>query len=415
MSKPSLKRLWEARRLYPVQFWLILGGLLISTIGTSMIFPFLTIYVSEQLDLPLAEVASLITLNGFVALVASFSAGPVTDRLGRKSIMAASLLGSGLTYFMFARAHTFLAFAVLMALRGLFHPAYKVATDAMVSDLIPPHQRPDAYALMRMSDNVGVAIGPAIGGFLVVSSYGTSFAVAASTLTLFGILIALFAHETVPEAVETPAGPAGPTGYGRVVRDRPFMAFVFAFTLFKISSVMLWALAGVYTKQNYGLLESQYGLIPMTNALIVVLFQVTVTKITKRFLPLPVMAVGTFIYAVAVGSMALGQGFWGFWMSFVIMTVGELIIMPTSSTFVANVAPVDMRGRYMGFFSLSQGLGRGVAPLLGGLLNDNIGPKAIWVGGGLIGAAGSACYAALARAYSPRLAERRARKEATVS
>jgi MFS family permease len=411
-----IRRFFTPQHKYSRQFWLILGGLLIGTIGSSMVFPFLTIYVSEKLDLPLTNVASLITLNGIIGLGASFVAGPITDRAGRKWIMVLSLFGNGITYLMFRNAETFVVFAMLMALRGVFLPMYKVGTSAMVTDLVTPEQRADAFALMRTADNLGIAIGPAIGGFVAASSYDASFTVASLTLLLFGLLIALFARETVPRDEQTPAledKKPRSAGYGEVVKDRQFLAFVSSFTLFKICSVMLWALLAVYAKQNYGVPENQYGFIPTTNALMVVLFQVAVTNVTKRYLPLPVMAIGTLIYAVGVGSVAAGSGFWGFWLSFVVITIGELMIMPTSTTFVANLAPIDKRGRYMSFFSLSQGAGRGIAPLLGGLLNDNIGPKAIWYGGALIGLASAASFAAMGIYYSPRkVAARKATQQA---
>ena len=72
-----LERFRATRERYPSQFWLLVVGLFISTVGTSMIWPFMTIYVSERLDIPLTEVAGIITLNGFVALFASFIAGPI--------------------------------------------------------------------------------------------------------------------------------------------------------------------------------------------------------------------------------------------------------------------------------------------------------------------------------------------------
>jgi MFS family permease len=406
-----VNRFFASRHQYSPQFWLILGGLLIGTIGSSMVFPFLTIYVSEKLALPLTDVASLITLNGFIGLAASFVAGPITDRFGRKWVMVLSLIGNGVTYYLFRQAETYLFFATLMAMRGLFHPMYKVGTSAMVTDLVTPEQRVDAFALMRTADNLGIAIGPAIGGFVAATSYNASFTTASMTLLIFGLSIALFAQETVPREAPDIMGPEAKkrpsAGYGEVIKDRQFLAFVFSFTLFKICSVMLWALLAVYAKQNYGLPENQYGFIPTTNALMVVLFQVLATRITRRYLPLPVMAVGTLVYALGVTSIAAGQGFWGFWLSFVVVTIGELMIMPTSTTFVANLAPIDKRGRYMSFFSLSQGAGRGIAPLLGGLLNDHIGPKAIWYGGGLIGLASAACYAVMGVYYAPRKAAAR--------
>ena len=392
------KRLQSFRQAYPSQFLLILGGLLLSTTGTSMIWPFLTIYVSEKLDLPLTEVTGLIALNGAVALLASFIAGPITDRFGRKGIMVVGLAGSGATYFLLSEASTLLAFALLLALRGFLQPLYRVGTNAMVSDLVEPEKRPDAFALMRMSDNVGIAIGPAIGGFIAVSSYTVGFSIAAASLLLYSLTIALFTHETKPQTVE-PAAEHSPRfgGYSDIIRDRTFLNFIFFFTLFQICSVMLWVLLGVYAKQNYQVLESEYGLISATNALMVVLFQVGVTKITKRYPPLPVLALGAFIYALGVGTVVLGRGFWGFWLSYVIVTVGELIIAPTANTFVADTAPVDKRGRYMSFFALSRGVGTSVAPPIGGMLNDQIGPKAIWFGSSFIGILSSIGFATMSR------------------
>ena len=80
----------------------------------------------------------------------------------------------------------------------------------------------------------------------------------------------------------------------------------------------------------------------------------------------------------------------------VIMTLGELILIPTAATFTANLAPPDMRGRYMSIYNLTWGLAAGVGPLLGGFLNDIVGPQAIWLGGGLIGLLSVAAFVWLA-------------------
>jgi MFS family permease len=367
-------------------------GLFFSMVGTSMVWPFLTIYVSERLDISLTEVAALISLNGLVQLGASFMAGPAADRLGRKRLMVISLAGNGLTYFLFSQATVFWMFAALMAMRGFFPAFYKVATNAMISDLVEPDRRPEAFAQMRMWQNLGIAFGPAIGGFVVAASYEIGFTAAALGLTLYAAAIALFAYETKPPVEVSASSDFLVTGiklggYATLLRDRRFVTFIFLFTLFQMCSVLLWVLLGVYAKQNYGLPESRYGLIQATNALMVVLFQVSVTRVTKRYAPLWVMFVGAAVYGAGVASIALGQGFWSFWLSYVVVTVGELIIAPTAVSFTADSAPVDQRGRYMGVFSLAQGAASGVAPVLGGQLNDRIGPKAIWIGGGLLGLA----------------------------
>ncbi len=385
-----LRKLRFTQQDYPSQFWLLFWGMLISTAGASMIWPFLMIYVSERLDLPMTSVASLMTLNAGAGLLASFIVGPLTDRVGRKITMIIGLSATGLLYLAMIPAKTLVTFAILMALRGLFNPLYRVGSDAMVADLIPEGKRPDAYALTRLSKNVGVALGPAVGGFVATASYTFAFWAAAIGLVTFSLLMTFYAKETLPKSDEVVSqGSLGVRSYGKILHDKDFMYFILAFTLAQIGSIIVWVLMGVYAKQNYGVLENQYGLIPMTNALMVVILQVTVTRISKRYQPLLIMSLGAFLYAAGVTSVAIANNFWGFWLSMVVITTGELILVPTATTFVANIAPQDMRGRYMSIFSISWGVAAGIGPVMGGYLNDNISPQAIWYGGGLIGLTGA--------------------------
>lgn len=376
---------------FPAQYWLMFVGMLISTVGASMIWPFLMVYASDRLNLPMTDVASLLTINAVVGLISAFIAGPIIDRVGRKWVMVISLLSNGIGFVLMSQANTLPAFAAVMALQGAVNPLYRVGADAMMADLIPPDKRIDAYSMLRLSNNVGVAIGPAIGGFLAASSYNTAFFCAAISMGSYGVLIAFLARETLPLAakanLERIRQPVKERfgGYDRVLRDRPFIAYNFAFLLTVIASAMLWVLMAVYSKDNFGLSESLYGFIPMTNALMVVFLQIPVTQVTKRFKTMPVMAVGALFYAVGVASVALGKGFWGFWTSMVIISIGELIMVPTSSTFVANQAPPDMRGRYMSIYGLTWSISQGIGPVFGGFLNDNFGPRTIWYGGGLVG------------------------------
>ena len=174
-------------------------GMLISTIGSSMIWPFLMIFVRDRVDMPLTQAASLMTINATAGLIAAFIAGPITDRVGRKWVMVISLAGNGAVYYFMTNANSFLSFAILMAFSGTFNPLYRVGADAMLADLIPSDKRPDAFALMRLSNNAGIAIGPIIGGFLSTISYSITFFLAGSGMIIYSLLMAFFASETLPK------------------------------------------------------------------------------------------------------------------------------------------------------------------------------------------------------------------------
>lgn len=395
-----LARFRRLQTEYPRQFWLLFWGLLISTVGASMIWPFLMIYVSERLDLPLASVAGLMTVNSLMGLVFSFRAGPIIDRLGRKWVMVVSLAINGLVYIWMSRADSLLAFAILMGLSGAFNPLYRVGADAMMADLVPPERRVDAYSLLRMSSNVGVAAGPALGGVLASLSYSIAFFIAASGMIAYGLLIAFLGRETLAKR-EAASAPVKERfgGYGRIWRDRRFMSFIGVFTLNQMTAALMWVMLSVYAKQNFQVPERLYGFIPTTNALMVVFLQIAVTRYVKRFPPLLALSFGTLIYALAVGSVALGKGFWWFWASMVVFTIGELILTPTATSMAANMAPADMRGRYMSLYTLTWSVAAGTSPVLGGILNDNIGPSAIWYGGLATGLVSAALFLGLARRF----------------
>jgi len=369
----------------------MVAGLLISSSGTSMIWPFLMIYVSEKLQLSLSTVSTLITINAGTGLLTSFIAGTVADKLGRKPVMVVSLGINGLGYLLMSMAHTYLGFALLMLVMGASNPLYQVGADAMLADLVAAERRTKAYAIVRMVNNVGVAIGPAAGGFLATRSYTYAFVGAASGMIIYSLLLYFRARETLPNAYRpdkmTTRDRMG--GYGRVFKDRPYLIFILLVGAGLIAPSILWSLLAVYTKQNYDIPESLYGWLPTTNALMCVFVQLFVTRISRRFRLLPVAAAGMLTYALGVGSVAMMKSFWGFWASMVLMTFGELILIPTITNYIAEQAPVDMRGRYLSFYWFAWGTARAIAPLIGGYLNDNNSPRAIWIGGLAIGLASS--------------------------
>ena len=146
----------------------------------------------------------------------------------------------------------------------------------------------------------------------------------------------------------------------------------------------MFLLLPVYANEQYGMPESQFGFIMAANAIMIVLFQFLVTQITRKYNPIVIMGIGAILYAVGVGSVSFGTGFNHFLTSMVILTVGELMLAPTAMTFAANLAPQDMRGRYMSIFHLTMGVALGIGPIFGGILNDYIAPAAIWYGGALL-------------------------------
>ncbi len=413
---------------YPRAFWVLFWGLLINSIGGSMVWPFLTIFMRQRLGVPLTVVTLLFSLNSGAGMAALSFIGPAVDRFGRRFAMITGLAAGGAVQLAMSTAGSLPVWAAVMLAQGLFSPFYRVGSDAMIADLIEPERRVGAYALLRMINNLGIAIGPAIGGFVTGVSYNLAFYIAAGASLLFVALIALNVPETLPsrghsEGPQPRSNPSpddeiasgyrprndhlqgsdrGAGGYGPVLSDRSFVAFCGVFVLATIPTAVLMMLLAVYAKENFGVPESQYGFIMATNAAMVVLFQYPVTQRSQRHSNWRILTLGALLYAVGAGSVAWGRGFWAFWASMVILTIGELLLAPTGSAMAANLAPADMRGRYMGLYGLTWGVSFGIGPVVAGLLNDNVAPAAMWVFAGLAGLAASVGFAWLSRRTSAR-------------
>ena len=139
----------------------------------------------------------------------------------------------------------------------------------------------------------------------------------------------------------------------------------------------LWA---CMSKKNMDHREA-LGLIIGTNAVMVVVLAISDHALNAALSPLRVIAAGALLYAVGMGVFALSRNFGSFMLGMIGFTFGELSLVPTATALVANIAPADMRARYMGIFSLSFRIGAGIGPVIGGVLSDTIAPVATWVGG----------------------------------
>lgn len=374
-------------RRYPFQFWLMFFGLIISSTGTTMVWPFLTIYASEKLLLPLAAVTSLMTFNSVSGLISSIVAGSLVDRFGRKGMMVIGLLGMAVVYLGYIPAIEFWQFALLMLLSGIFNPLYRVGTDAIVADMIEPENRTQAYSLTRMGRNVGVALGPILGGLVLSRSYNIGFVSASVALTFFGLLTIIFLKETLQrdEGKSKDSLRDQLKVVSQALQNKAFTRMIASFTMMDICATLMWVVLAVYIKQNFGIGEAQYSWIPTTNALMVIFLQVAITRVSQRHSPTRVMPVGAAFYAIAMIFVAVSSSFWGFLLAMIIMTFGELVAVPTATAYVANLAPPDQRGRYLGFFGLTWYIALSVGPMGAGFLSDKIGIQAPWFAGAVVG------------------------------
>ena len=368
------------------QFWLLMAGLVISTVGTSMVWPFLMTYAKTQLNLPMVVVTSLMTINSVAAFIGSIIAGPQLDLRGRKWILVIGLLGTSLGYLGYIGAQTYLRFALIMALTGFFGPLFRIASSAMITDWFDAEQRHQAFAYYRTAGNLGFAIGPAIGGRLLAVSYNYGMIAASVTLGVFCLIAIFLIPESLPAENRSSSISlkAQMKDYADSFRDKRFSQVLTAYTFQEIAARSVWVLLATYMTITMGFPQSSYGWVAMTNGLMIVFFQLLVTSYTRRRPEIKVLALGAAVYAVALAIFGLVHSIYGFVLAMAIMTVGEMISAPTATTYVSNIAPATKRGQYLSVFNLTWYVALATGPLGAGFLTDKFNPQAPYFGASLV-------------------------------
>jgi MFS family permease len=268
----------------------------------------------------------------------------------------------------------------------------------MIADILPDKQRQEGFGILRVVGNLSWIIGPTIGGFLANINFFYLFLIDAVISCIVAAIIFRVIPETKPEPhahAESETLLQTVAGYRIVFRDLAYMAFMLAGMLMLVVYQQMYGTLSVYLRDNHGISPSGYGFLMTTSAITVILFQFWVTRVIKHRPPFLMMALGTFFYMIGFTLFGMVAAYSLFALNIVIITIGEMIVMPTSQALAANFAPSAMRGRYMAIFGLSWAIPSTVGPGAAGYILDNYNPDLLWYIGGAICALSVLAYYAL--------------------
>ncbi|MBI5866255.1 MAG: MFS transporter [Planctomycetes bacterium] len=382
-------------------------GMFLNRVGT-MVLPFLTKYLTESLGAP-PDIATLgMTCFGAGAIGGALVGGHLADRYGRRIVMIAALGGGAGLLLVMSRITwlpgVFLAIFVFALVSELFRPALQ----AMIADMTPPEKRTHAFGLMYMAINLGFGIGPWLGGMLATRSYSLLFfAQSASSLVFLAVVLG-WIPETLRRRGNDGAEGAEPNiGFGRALRhisqDGDFLLLC-AGTFF-VSMVYMQTMSSFpLFLSSKGLDTAAYGRIVAVNGLLIAGTQIFVTAIVARFDRCRVLVLAAMVTATGFGSYGGLAAEWEFKLAVAIWTLGEMMQSPLLSPLVSEIAPKQMRARYLGVISIAFSGANAIGAPLGGLLLRHAGGVALWITAAGVALLGSACYAAARRPVLRRIA-----------
>jgi predicted MFS family arabinose efflux permease len=239
----------------------------------------------------------------------------------------------------------------------------------------------EGFGVLRVGANLAWIVGPTLGGLLAAQSYLYVFIADCISSIVTAVIVFLLIPETRPQAREVAAHESlGRTfrGYSTALSDRLFVIFLIVSALMNLVYLQMYSTLSVYLRDEHGVSPRAFGLLLSMNAVTVVLFQFWLTRRLRPYRPMGLMAAGAILYMIGFSLYGFVAVFWLFAVAMILITFGEMIVIPTAQAMVARLAPGDKRGRYMAVFSLSWGISSMLGPWGAGIILDNYNPAWVW-------------------------------------
>lgn len=356
---------------------LIIGGF-IQSIGNSLMWPLNSLFMHNVLGRTLTEAGSLLALQSAASLLGQFLSGFIADRFGAKKVMLVGLVGAILAVGSIGLFPVWGVYAPGFVLFGLAQAFIFVPLNTLLHVVWPEGGR-RGFNLLYVSNNAGVAVGTAIGGMIAQVSFRLTFSLNAAAFIIYFVLVSIGVSEH-----KTPISSSSPKQRaGRLTKDRGFKVLLaLGGGIFFVwgAYIQLVAILPVVMNQ-LGFSLFSYSVLWTLNGVFIVTLQPLINWVIKTWAQ-------SFQRQFYLASILLAIGFiiiWGklpyvsYIIAMLILTLGEMLILPAVPAASAQLAPAGKTGAYQGIVGGSSSGGRMVGPLLGGIIYDYGGGSSVWL------------------------------------
>ncbi len=383
---------WRDLRELPRDSWVLALTALINRMGT-MVLPFMMLHLTRNVGLEPARAGLALSGYGVAALITAPITGKMSDRLGAVRVLKLSLFSSGLVMWMLPLARSWISVVAALALLAFTTEAFRPASMALVGELAGERHRKQGFALNRLAINLGMSVGPAVGGVLAMESFRALFWVNGATSLLSGaVLIAMPLKATAPHPDQRVRG-FEDAPLTAAASHRRLLYFMFALLPVLLVFFQHQGTLPLFMVEELGFSEATYGLMFTINTLLIVLLEVRLNGATAHWPHQRLLALGSLLCGAGFGALAWARSLPEIIATVVVWTFGEMILFPVSAAYVTEIAPPGRRGEYMGYYTMSFGLGYAIGPGSGTAVMQRFGSRTLWIATFLLGLVSSALMA----------------------
>ncbi|TBX70098.1 MFS transporter [Flavobacterium silvisoli] len=372
------------------EIWILTIITFINRAGT-MVLPFLSKYLREDLHFSYSEVGWIMVCFGCGSMIGSWLGGKLSDKIGFYKIMIFSLFTTGILLLLVEFVTSFIGLCIgmftLMIIADMFRPAMFVSIGAYAK----PENRTRALTLVRLAVNLGFSAGPALGGIIIMSmGYRGLFWVDGATCMLAILVFALLVKEKKksPFLDKEHHNEALPQS---VFKDKPFWIFQACCLVCGILFFQVFTTIPLYHGEQFHLTELQTGLLLTMNGLLIFFLEMPLVSFVerKKISKIKMVFIGCFLMAISLFLMLVKVWAGILVIMMLFMTFGEMFAFPFSNSVSLSRAPKGHEGRYMAIYTMSFSMAHILSSKMGMQIIQDFGYAANWIFMGILGIMGT--------------------------
>ena len=386
MLQRALQKYFNNFKGFSREIWILALITFINRAGT-MVLPFLSKYLKEDLHFSYSQVGWIMVSFGIGSMLGSWLGGKLSDKIGFYKIMIFSLLTSGIGFFILQKITSYqgllIAIFFIMVIADMFRPAMFVSLGAYAK----PENRTRALTLVRLAINLGFAAGPALGGLLIMSvGYKGLFWVDGATCIVAILIFWLKVKEKKKSAYTDKEHP-GEVLTHSVFKDRPFWIFLLICLISGIMFFQLFTTIPLYHKEQFNLSELQTGLLLTFNGVLVFFVEMPLVNYIERnkINKLRAINLGGLLMTISMFLLLINNWVGILIVMMLFMTFAEMFAFPFSNSFAMSRAPKGHEGRYMAIFTMTYSMAHIISAKTGMTIIDHFGYQANWFFMGTLG------------------------------
>jgi predicted MFS family arabinose efflux permease len=391
MLKIAFNRYINNFRGFSREIWILTIITFINRAGT-MVLPFLSKYLKEDLHFSYGEVGWIMVAFGMGSMLGSWLGGKLSDKIGFYIVMVFSLFSSGVFFFILQYITSFwglcLGMFSIMTLADMFRPAMFVSLGAYAK----PENRTRSLTLVRLAVNLGFAAGPALGGLIIMGmGYKGLFWVDGSSCIIAILIFAILVKEKKKATHQDPH--ATILAAASVFKDGLFWLFLYISFVTAMIFFQLFTTLPLYHSEKYGLTEFQSGLLLTLNGLLIFALEMPIVSYfeRKKVQKLKVILFGSLLMSLSFYTLLINVWAGILIISMIFISIGEILAFPFSNTFALSRAPKGHEGRYMALYTMSFSLAHIVSSKTGLEIIGRFGYQSNWMLMGTLGLTAVLC------------------------